>query len=116
MEANELLNKLFEIRDTAHAAHLKSHSYPQHMALDTLYKDIVELFDTFTECYQGNYGIIEGIGDISISDEDITTYLVSAAECIEEAKEELTDSYLKNILDEVSALLYQTIYKLKYLK
>ena len=44
-----LVSCLFEMRDNMHIQHFKTTSYAAHMALDTLYKDIVDLVDSLVE-------------------------------------------------------------------
>lgn len=113
-----LVQKMFEARQVAHIHHLQTKSYSQHKALNSFYDDILELADEFTETYQGQYGILSGYGSIDVKETDIEEYLNDCAKIFVVGKESLNekDSHLKNIMDEVIALTYRTIYKIKNLK
>lgn len=123
---SKFFSKLFESRQMAHVFHLQSKSesgsYAEHKALQEYYDSVLDLVDSMIEVYQGQYGIVEGydIIDTSISREsspvayfeDLANYLKS--ERYKAIKED--DSHLHNLVDEAIALVYKTIYKLKYLK
>jgi hypothetical protein len=114
-----VFSKLFNMRDTAHYAHLRTKSYAQHKALGSFYEDVLGLADSFIETYQGQYGLqkfeIQGVGSADI---DIVKYLEDSAKFMTESHSALEkkDTHLHNIIDEIVALLYQTLYKLKNLK
>ena len=114
-----LVQKLFESRQVAHNAHLKTKSYAAHVALQGYYDGVLVLIDSFVETYQGQYGLFSGYERSEISDpSSIEDYMDDAAKIFSIARESLNkkDSHLANILDEIIALTYQTIYKLKFLK
>ena len=113
-----LVQKMFESRQVAHIHHLQSKSYSQHKALNGFYDGILELADTFVETYQCKYGVLNGYGEIGISDVDIEDYLQDCAKIFMLGRDNINekDTHLKNIMDEVVALTYRTIYKIKYLK
>lgn len=117
MTVQEFVGALFEIETTAHIAHLQTTSYSQHKALDSLYKDIVELRDSYCESYFGKYGIIK---DIPIKKEpegqDMIVYLKRKVLAFEEYEKSLKDGYLQQIVQSINELIYSTIYKLKNLK
>lgn len=112
------VNKLFEIRQVAHNTHLSTKSYAQHKALNSFYDDILDLTDTFIETFQGQYGIITGYEEIKTKKEsDIIAYLEDAVEQFKETRKDLDkDTHLQNIIDEMTGLVYSTLYKLKYLQ
>lgn len=112
-----LVKKLFESRQVAHTAHLQTKSYAVHKALDEYYNDILDLTDKFVETYQGQYGILTGYEQVEPSVvSDIEGYLEDCAKIFSAGRESLKDSHLQNIMDEIVALTYQTLYKLKNLK
>jgi len=111
-----LVQKMFEARQVAHTCHLKTKSYAEHKALNKFYDEILELADTFVETYQGQYGILSGYEVQTQPVSDPTEYLEDCAVLFKMGKDELKDSHLQNIMEEVVALTYQTIYKLKFLK
>ncbi len=112
----ELITLLFKTRDLAHSKHLSSTSYSEHIALNTLYEDILELTDEFIEAYQGCYGLVEIKIESVESVDDMIEYLKQAKDKIKEYHSETEESFLQNILDEILSLIARTIYKLTYLK
>lgn len=115
----KLVEKMFEVRQTSHNVHLQTKSYSTHKALNSFYDNLLDLTDSFVETYQGQYGILTGYESIQVSPvEDMVSYLEDSVKIFMLGKDSLkeSDSHLKNILDEVVALTYSTIYKLKYLK
>jgi len=124
-DASKFFSKLFESREMAHVYHLQikgEGSYSGHKALDNYYNDVLDLIDELVETYQGQYEIVE---DYQIIDTNSTTskdkieYFNELQQFIKDnrytalSKE---DSHLQNIVDEVVALGYRTLYKLKNLK
>lgn len=113
-----LFSKLFEARDFAHHAHLQTKSYSQHKALGSFYEGIVDLADTLFETYAGQYGIIKfNMGSAPIN-QDVISYFENLAKTVSDSHNiiDKKDTHLHNILDEATALVYHTIYKLKNLK
>lgn len=111
----KFIGRLFELRDAAHVEHLKTRSFAAHSALNTLYDDLLDLADGFVESYQGKYGIVN-FEIKSIKPLDFMEYIEEFAKYIEASREVFKEDYLKNQIDEMSALCYSTIYKLKFLK
>jgi hypothetical protein len=111
----KFVGRLFELRDITHKEHLKVKSYAQHVALGELYDGILSLVDSFVESYQGKYGIMDiSIGSINII--DYMEYVEEFAKYVEGSREIFKEDWLKNQIDEMAALIYSTIYKLKFLK
>jgi hypothetical protein len=116
-DVKSLVNKLFEVRQVSHNAHLQTKSYSAHKALNSFYDDLLDLTDEFIETYQGQYGILSGYEKIDVSPvTDIESYLDGAVKIFMAARENLKDSHLQNIMDEIVSLTYRTLYKLKNLK
>ena len=117
MTVQDFSAKLFEIEITAHIAHAQTTSYAKHIALGSLYEDIVGLRDRFIESYQGKYGIISNYSQITIKEGvDMVTYIKECITQIEEYRLTLTDGYLQQISDDIIELLASTNYKLINLK
>lgn len=116
---SDFFQQLFTMRQIAHDIHLTKSKYAAHMALDTFYKDILDIIDTLFETYQGQYGLIENYKTvIDYDSENIIQTLEEYTTLIRTSARELIkseDTHLINIVDEISALSYQTLYKLKYL-
>lgn len=110
--------KLFEARDFAHYAHLRTQSYAEHKALGSFYEDVIGLADKFYETYAGQYGQIKFDSGSSAKEGDVIKYFESLAKTMTDAHSMLDekDTHLHNILDEITGLIYQTTYKLKFLK
>jgi DNA-binding ferritin-like protein len=124
-DAAKFFSKIFESRQKTHVYHLQVRgdegSYASHMALDAYYNGILGFIDEIIEVYQGQYGIIEKYDTIDTSDtttkdkleyfEEFVKYVRESRSCIP-----AEDTHLHNIVDEIVALLYKTIYKLKFNK
>jgi hypothetical protein len=116
-DVKSLVNKFFEVRQVSHNVHLQTKSYSTHKALNSYYDDLLDLVDEFIETYQGQYGILSGYEKIDVSQvSDIEGYLENSVKIFSAARENIKDAHLQNILDEIVALTYRTLYKLKNLK
>lgn len=119
MNQTVFFGKLFQIRNQIHLAHLKvtnEGSYAKHIALGDFYSSLLDLTDSLIESYQGKYGIQH----ISIPEskyEDPTKVISELAKLTEgSAFNTFKESWIKNQLDEISTLCYQTLYKLNNLR
>jgi hypothetical protein len=121
----KFFSKLFESREMAHIYHLQVKgdmgSHAKHTALGDYYEGILEFIDDLIEIYQGQYGIIEEYDVIDTKDttskdtieyfNELVSFIKVERKCINDE-----DTHLHNIIDEVVALVYKTLYKLKYTK
>jgi hypothetical protein len=121
----KLFSKLFESREMAHIYHLQVKgdmgSHAKHTALGDYYEGVLVLIDSIIEAFQGQYGIIEEYDVIDTSgtrEKDTIEYFNELARFIKEERKCINeeDTHLHNIIDEVVALVYRTLYKLKYTK
>jgi hypothetical protein len=121
----KFFSKLFESREMAHVYHLtvkgEEGSHAAHTALGDFYDGILGFIDDMIEIYQGQYGIIEGYDVIDTSDtrsKDKVEYFEELANFVKSEKKCFNpeDSHILNIVDEAVALIYKTLYKLKYNK
>lgn len=123
-EPCKFVSRLFESRQMAHVYHLQAKnegSYAKHKALEEYYEGILELTDELIEVYQGQYEIIEDYETIKTENrqEEPVQYFIEIAEFIKSTRKLAfleEDTHLHNIIDEMVALIYKTVYKLKYLK
>lgn len=105
----------------SHFWHWQTGSFAQHMALGDYYGALPDLLDSFAETYIGHYGKFDLPEDMSISLNDyvgvdeMCDYFKELCKEIDTHYEMVEYGDLKNILDEIHALLNQTIYKLKNL-
>lgn len=110
--------KLFSTRQIAHVEHLKTDMFSAHIALNELYNELLDLTDELIETYQGQFGLIEPIDKLFLEYTDIIEYLESFASEVARISEKMPEGcgHLGNIMQEISSLMYKTIYKLKFLK
>lgn len=115
--AAEFVLRCFHARTAAHLLHLKTRSFAEHKALNDFYDGIVPLVDEFAESYQGEEGLITGYKPGFAIPTDALKLLNDLDEWIEDNREGIScgDSALGNLVDNVSALIDQTIYKLRFL-
>lgn len=114
----EFLLICFHARTNAHVLHLQTRSYTAHKALNEFYDEIVDLADSFAEAYIGSYGLIEFPETPYEPHTDALKLLDEMDEVAESAREALTkgDTHLLSTLDEITALVASTRYKLRFLK
>jgi len=120
-----LFSKLFESREMAHIYHLQVNgeqgSHAAHTALNEYYEGVLELIDDLIETYQGQYGIVDGYDVIDTNTtrtKEKVEYFESLVEFVKHGRKAISaeDTHLQNIVDEVVALIYRTLYKLKFTK
>ena len=121
----KFFSKLFESREMAHIYHLQVNgdmgSHAKHTALGDYYDGVLGFVDDLIETFQGQYGIVEEYDVIDTSEtrsKDTIEYFNELARFIKEERKCINaeDTHLHNIIDEVVALVYRTLYKLKYTK
>lgn len=116
MLINELFGTLQQAVVGSWREHLKTTKYSTHMALDDLYKELPELVDSLIETWQGTHDLVDNYVN-TVDETEPETYLSALILKVEEGYACLEgDSACESILDEISALLKQTLYKLRYLK
>jgi hypothetical protein len=109
-----LIRKLFEARQAAHQAHLKTKSYAAHKALNEFYDGILGFADDLAEVVQGEFGLLEILTGPISTPMDFSAYLRDLAQQIKGAGQIISgiQSYHLNILDEILSLIYKTCYLL----
>lgn len=113
--ASRYIGVLMNSRTQAHQFHLMTNSYAQHKALQTYYEGIVPLFDSWAEAYMGKYGRLKRITSNKRFMKDpakAKQYFKNLLLRIKKLKLPRSDTYLKNIQDEIVALIRSTIYML----
>ena len=101
----------------AHILHLKTTSYAAHIALGEYYEEVEDLIDSWIESYQGKYGVIEQYEDSFEQHDNALEYMGMMSDWLATIRKVLpADTELQNIIDEIAALIDQTIYKLKRFK
>lgn len=122
----KFFSKLLESREMAQVYHWSvkgdEGSHAAHLALEAYYDGVIEFIDDMVEVYQGQYELLEGYDIIDTSEtrsKDRVEYFQGVAQYIKEKRNvalSAEDTHLQNVVDEVLALVYKTIYKLKYNK
>ena len=124
-DVSKFLSKLLESREMAQVYHwtVKGDmgSHAAHLALEAYYDGVIEHIDEIVEVYQGQYGLIEGYDIIDTTDsksKDRLDYFKEAVEFVKSNRIciKAEDTHIHNIVDELIALQYKTIYKLTYNK
>lgn len=124
-DVSKFFSKLFESREMAHVYHLQIRgegSYAGHKALDEYYTSVLDLIDQIIETYSGQYEIVENYETIDTSnaiDKNKVDYFTELQKFIKENRYSTLskeDTHLQNIVDEIVALGYRTLYKLKNLQ
>ena len=111
----ELVMRCLHLVTQAHVRHLGTRTYARHMALEGVYNEVGDLADGLCESAQGKYGLMALNGSY--------TPPVGDLECLQEMAQWLEanraacpqDSWIQNQIDEIVALLYQGIYKIRFL-
>lgn len=115
MEANKIVNLLFEIKVNSHIVHLQTDSMSEHKTLQCLYEDIEPLLDEYVERYTGITGkVISGVKNIQVKEGvKMDTYLKECAKTFEEYIENCEHKLLGSVIEDVNKLIYKTIYLLR---
>jgi hypothetical protein len=113
--ANRYVGALMNSREQAHMFHLTTPSYAEHKALQAYYEGIVPLLDAWAEAYMGKYGRLKriSVNKRFIRDpKKARIYFKSLLVRVRAIKLPRGDTYLKNIQDEITALIRSTLYML----
>jgi hypothetical protein len=113
----ELLCEMLEASAQAKVFHWQTVSLSEHQSLGEFYEGFNDLMDKFIESYQGCYGRIMMGCDLEVKPYTMDapiTFLESFKSYISGGARMLVigNSALTNILDEISGLIDQTIYRL----
>ena len=112
-ESAEFIAALLHSGTVAHFMHLSTNSYSQHKALRHYYNDIIDLVDSYAECFMGRYEQLKSWPQEFHNAKDPVRYLESICDYVEKNRKAMPDdSQLQNIIDEIAALIDSTLYKL----
>lgn len=112
--AQRFVGLLFNSRNQAHAFHLTTNSFAEHKALQAYYEGIIPLADAWAEAYMGLYGRLNSVRmnkNVQRDPKKAKEYFRGLLKSIRALKLP-KDTYLKNIQDEILALIQSTLYML----
>ena len=113
--ANRYVGLLMNSRTQAHAFHLTTSSFAEHKALQAYYEGIIPLLDSWAEAYMGKYGRLKRVSLNKRFMKDPTkakAYFKSLLMRVRAIRLPRGDTYLKDIQDEIVALIRSTLYML----
>ena len=112
----EFISVLRNSSPQVHIFHNQTKIYSEHQALGMYYDDVLDIIDRITETYMGLYGPIEGYKSAPYRDyvslDDTITYFQTLYSYVQKNRSIFTDSFIENIIDELSELLAQTLFRL----
>ena len=115
MSVSRYISLLMESRTQAHKFHLTTSSFAEHKALQAYYEGIVPLLDAYAEAYMGKYGRLRSVNVNKRFAKDprkARMYFKSLLTRVYALRSLSKDSYLRNIYDEIVALIRSTLYML----
>jgi hypothetical protein len=111
----KFVGTLMNSRTQAHAFHLTTPSFAEHKALQAYYEGIVPLLDSWAEAYMGKYGRLRSVNVNRRFMKDprkAKDYFKALLTRVRSMSRLSKDSYLRNIYDEIVALIRSTLYML----
>ena len=113
----EIVSYFNSAKQQAIVWHQQTDNYAEHKALNKFYDNIVDLLDRLSESYAGIYGRLEGYDVHDVVDWTSTQNTIAYyRNCYLWLNDERTtapqDSYIQNILDEITDELGSLLYKL----
>jgi Family of unknown function (DUF5856) len=113
---SEFLSVLRNSSPQVHIFHNQTRIYSEHQALGMYYDDVLDLIDRLTETYTALYGEITGYKSAPYRDytskEDTVTYFKTLYAYVQKNRNIFEESFIQNIIDELSELLTQTLFRL----
>jgi oligoribonuclease (3'-5' exoribonuclease) len=114
----ELISKAFTTRNLLHFAHWNTKSYATHVAVGSLYDDIISDIDDIVETYQGKYGLIDDLKCSACElPSNITEHVQAEAKWVEQNRSKIAcnTTAIENLVDTLIGHYHKTVYKLKNL-
>jgi len=111
--ASKYVALLMRSREKAHMYHLTTNSFAEHKALQAYYEGIVPLLDAYAEAYMGKSGRLKrfALPRNAKTKTSARMYFKTLLTRIRGCRLP-RDTYLKNIQDEITALVRSTLYML----
>jgi hypothetical protein len=110
----ELISRVFAIRNAAHLAHWASQSYSEHKALGKFYDGVIDKIDAIVEAYQGYYGLIGEVRITVVTKGGITDKVREELSWIAKHRDQICkkNTMIENLIDDLMQLYSVTHYKL----
>ena len=112
---SEFISVLRNSSPQVHIFHNQTKIYSEHVALGDYYDDVLDLIDRIAETYTALYGKIDGYKSAPyrdyVSADDTITYFQTLYSYVQKNRSVFTDSFIENIIDELSELLAQTLFR-----
>lgn len=110
---------LLQLRHQMKIYHWQTKAYARHKASDELVEELDELTDKYIEAYSGIYDNIHLDYPINIQlnntcDKSISSYLKANRKVINELLDNVKDTELLNLRDEILQVIDKTIYLFKF--
>ena len=114
----ELVGRVFALRNATHLAHWASKSYAEHKTLGKFYETLIEGIDGIVEAHQGWYGLIGEVRILQIPKTDILGKIHAELSWIANNRDKITQKnpMLAALIDDFMATYSTTLYKLTNLK
>lgn len=111
----EMIKRVFEIRNSAHFQHWKTRSFSEHEALGHFYPEIIETLDKYVEVYIGG---VEDLKDVKGVDPATIKMIEEQMLWLAKNRADLAKGApaLENILDDLVGTYARTLYKLEKLR
>lgn len=118
MTIEELINRVFSMRDAAQLEHWATKSYAEHQALGEFYDEVIDRLDTLVEAYMGYFGRIGTVGLRQLEFQNFLDLLGDEAKLICECRSEIAKGSpaIENLVDALAEVYFKTFYKLANLK
>lgn len=113
-DVDRFVGKCLMMITYTHVAHFMTKSYAQHMALGDFYDSLQDLVDKFAEVYIGTGKPYRPVLQVDPTF-DVIKSIRGLIEDANKVRVMLNESALENIVDEIKALAFQTLYKLENL-
>jgi len=114
----DLVSRVFAMRNAAHLAHWSTKSYSEHKALGKFYSELIGKIDSIIEAYQGWFGLIGEVRMIVISKKDIAEAIRTDLTWMGTNRDKICkkNTMMENLIDDLMQLYSTTHYKLVNLK
>jgi len=114
----DLVSRVFAMRNAAHLAHWSTKSYAEHKALGKFYDELIDKIDSIIEAYQGWFGLIGEVRMIMMSKKDIAEAIRTDLTWMGTNRDKICkkNTMMENLIDDLMQLYSTTHYKLVNLK